>query len=175
MFRTLRGRLALAFVTLSVGGIALVSLLINVTVDREFELYVRQNMQERAGRISRSLAEAYQGPNGWPPEFLMEITHWSLAEGLDITLEHPPGTVVWRSRDAASADHAALPPEHPHGPRGVPDLNLAVPVKSQGKQVATLRVTSGPEGMFTEHDLHFRSGLNRVLFYSALGTRFPHS
>lgn len=168
MFRTLRGRLTFSFVALAIGGIALVSLLINITVERRFEQYIRENMRERATRIARSLGGAYEAPRGWPPEFLMEITHWSLMEGLDITLEHPPGTVVWHSTEAAAGVNSPLPSGHPYPPGPAPDLSLVAPIISGGKEVAILRVTSDPQGIFTEHDLHFRTGLNRVLLFSAL-------
>lgn len=170
MCRTLQARLVAAFVSLALGSIALVSLLINFTVERRFEQYVRETITERAVRIARSLAAAYDPARGWSPEFLMEITHWSLMERLDITLEYPPGRVIWQSA-ATNLGQGLLPEgDLPAPDASLPDLSLRQPVVAGGREIAVLWVRSGPRGMYTEHDLHFRAGLNQVLLVSALTT-----
>lgn len=170
MFKSLRARLVAAFVTLAVGGIVLVSLLINFTVERKFERYIQENMRERAIRIAGSLGQGYDPSVGLTPDLLNDVTRWSLLEGVEITLEMPPGTVAWHSPppSASSEWEFVRPIDHPHL-QHPPQLTVEEPIMQGGTQVALLRMATGPEGLYSEHDLHFRAGLNHVLELSALG------
>ncbi len=167
MFRSLSSRLSVAFLVLAVGAVALVSILINVTIELRFQEYILENMQERAQRIAVALGGAYAPDRGWPPDLLMEITHWSLLDGLAIQIESPPGETFWMSAEAAKL--LAPPPGGPHQPDGEDPSPFAVslPIQAGGETVGILRLTTGAQGLFTEQDLHFRREVNWVLVGSA--------
>lgn len=168
MFKTLSGRLAVAFLALSVGAVALVSVLMNVTVERRFEEYIRENVEARADRIAIALGRAYAPGTGWSPDLLMEITHWSLMEGLAIQVESPPGKTIWMSVEAAKLLTVA-PDVVTQSQVGVEPhpLQITRPIFTDGHLVGQLRLSTGTQGLFTEHDLHFRREVNRVLLGSA--------
>lgn len=167
MFRTLSGRLAAAFVVLSAGAVALVSLLMNVTVERRFAEYVRENVAERSDRIASALGRAYIPGKGWSPDLLMEITHWSLMEGLAIQIESPPGQTVWMSVEAARLLAGAPDAPGPATPLPPEPLQIVRPIGADGRTLGLLRVSTGSRGLFTAADLHFRQEVNRVLAGSA--------
>lgn len=168
MYRTLRGRLSLAFMLLAVGGVALVGLLVNVTFERHFERYLREGLQERAERIAGALGRTHAPREGWSDNLLMEITHWSLMEGVRVRVESADGALIWQSPGAETEIITPDKGKHLYGARSGSVPQLAAPIMSDGRTVGWLRVAPGPQGLYSEHDLHFRTGLNQVLLLATM-------
>lgn len=103
-------------------------------------------MNERATRVATELGERYQPGTGWPPGLLMDLTHWSLMEGLTLRIESPAGQTIWESPPAPG--ELGLPEPPANVPAARLPTRVTLPILAAGTPVGTLVVGSGPRGSF---------------------------
>ncbi|MGE5591303.1 MAG: ATP-binding protein [Bacillota bacterium] len=163
--RGLTWQLAAGAVAVSAGATLLITLLVNLVVSTQFEGYLRQNLQERVNGMAASLASTYRQGDGWTADVMTGLTHWTMMEDLQAQLVDSQGRLLWDS-DKAVHDLRLLPlPGHVPGrrPEELPQ-RVQAPVMVGGNQVGLLVVrAAGVGGLFSAHDLQFRSTVNQWL------------
>lgn len=158
-------QMAVGAVAVSAGATLLIALLINVLVWTQFEGYLRQNLQDRVNGMAASLASTYRPGQGWAPDVITGLTHWTMMEDLQAQLLETDGRLVWDSVTAVDEMNFLPVPGHVPGraPEDLPQ-QVQAPVTVHGKQVGVLVVrAAGVGGIFSEHDLQFRRTVNQWL------------
>lgn len=150
MPRTLRGQVTLAFIGLCVGSIVLVSLLIQVPVQRHLALQREERMVEQARRMARILGEAYRPDRPWPAELVAALAAAQPPEVAAVEVR-ARGGVVWQS---APPPAAAAP--------------VDVAIRSGTAVVGRVRLFPLAPGRLSVHEQHFRAGIVQGLWLSAL-------
>jgi len=163
--RGLTWQMAAGAVAISAGATLLITLLVNMLVWTQFEGYLRQNLQQRVNGMAVSLASTYRQGEGWTPDVITGLTHWTMMEDLQAQLVDSQGRLLWDSAKAVH-DMRLLPlPGHVPGrePEELPQ-RVQAPVLVDGSQVGLLVVrAAGVGGIFSEHDLQFRRTVNQWL------------
>lgn len=100
--RSLRSQLSLSIMLIMLVAVALVSLLVNITVNRQFEGYITAQEQTRRDNIVSDLSNQYnRTTRNWNTEYLHAIGMYSLYDGYLLTVNNPAGRMLW---DAESHD-----------------------------------------------------------------------
>lgn len=163
--RGLTWQMAAGAVAISAGATLLITLLVNMLVWTQFEGYLRQNLQERVNGMAVSLASTYRQGEGWTPDVITGLTHWTMMEDLQAQLVDSQGRLLWDSAKAVHDMHLLPLPGHVPGrqPEELPQ-RVQAPVLVGGSQVGLLVVrAAGVGGIFSENDLQFRRTVNQWL------------
>lgn len=158
-------RLALAFALVAALTTGLAAMLITAMWDRQFEGYVRENVQSRADDAALVFATVYADAGSWDVVRYVDLGHLGMTmRGFRIRLYDDNGDLIGDAvgRGGLPVDDALLTSE-----RGSP---VAVtPVVVDGRRVGEVRVTSlYPGGLLTERDLAFRRASLYGLLVAAL-------
>jgi signal transduction histidine kinase len=93
---SLRTRLSLAIAFVVLLTVALISLLSNFFINRQFETYLADRQQARAANIAENLAQYYDGAaDAWDLNSVHALSMYSLSDGYIIKLRDAAGDGVW--------------------------------------------------------------------------------
>ncbi|WP_099467460.1 HAMP domain-containing sensor histidine kinase [Konateibacter massiliensis] len=100
--KTLRSQLSLSIMLVVLVTVVLISLLSNITVNRQFEEYITNQKQTRSEYIVHDLSSQYNtDTQTWDSNYLHTIGMYSLYDGYLLTVYDNSGTAIW---DAESHD-----------------------------------------------------------------------
>jgi two-component system sensor histidine kinase BaeS len=163
--RSFSVRLAVAFATVAVAGVALTALLVNLAFGARFSSYLAQ--QQRAGqeRLVAALQESYQRVGGWDAADLDRIDLVGLLGGGEVVLSDSAGRVVWR--DSSRSHGAAMGAMHQQMMSVALGSEQRLPVRADGRTIGTAVVRLPVVGGLPA-DREFRAAVNRLLLLGGL-------
>lgn len=90
----LRAKLSASYIFLALVCILLISVLANIFLEKQFQVYVRKNMVDKNKQIVTLLSQQYDAGN-WNQGNIMEIGMHALEQGMIVKLQDAGGWVVW--------------------------------------------------------------------------------
>ena len=94
--RSLRSQLSLYIMTIVLVMVALISLLANVAVNKQFEEYISSQEQEQREKIIGDLENLYNGmTRSWNSDYLHAIGMYSLYDGYVLSVYDSSGKMIW--------------------------------------------------------------------------------
>lgn len=170
---TFSRRLAIAFAAVAAITALLAALLNSAFWNRQFDEYLRDNLQRISDGIAQVAAEAYPAYGGWTIQTLSTIPRFGPARGIGVQILDPGGAVIYddttayrqqsqpaRDQETEDGQTFYLKPEGP-----VAGSSVVV----QGRSVGTVRVWAyGPGAVLTDRDMQFRQGSYMALALAAI-------
>jgi HAMP domain-containing protein len=173
--RSLRTRLSLNIALVALLTVAIISVLSNIFINRQFEGYIARRQQQRVEEILSTLVREYDAEtDGWNPEFLHGMGMYALYSGYVVKVYDRQGRMLW---DAETCDMSACM-------QVIGDITLQMQERSPGKaegfaaKVSELtlnghKIGEASVGHFSpyfldENDFHFWEALNTVLIGSSV-------
>lgn len=101
MKRSLRTQLSLGFATIILITVALISLVSNFLITREFENYMANQQKKNSFEIANSVSMQYDGETGWNVDYIHGLGMYALNDGYIVKVYDQNNAVVW---DAESHD-----------------------------------------------------------------------
>lgn len=86
MFKSLKQKLPLLFVFVSLISVLIVSIITNITIQRQFNTYVLQNQDKRNASIIESLSRIYVSYGGWNNSAVTEIKNSGTFGDINLTV-----------------------------------------------------------------------------------------
>lgn len=100
MGKNLSTRLSMGFAVIVLATVALVSLLANLLINRQFERYVERQQKEFADDLAVSLGDQYEAGSGqWNPDYIHGFGMYALNDGYIIRLYDKNGDIVWDAQN----------------------------------------------------------------------------
>jgi signal transduction histidine kinase len=94
--KTLRSRITLTILAVSLLTIAPISVFLNVYINRTFENYIMRQERERSDGIVSDLESHYDAlSGGWEEDFLHTLGMYSLYDGYILSVSDARGDVLW--------------------------------------------------------------------------------
>lgn len=170
MKRNLRSRLSGGFAGIVLVTVALVSLLANLLINRQFERYVERQQKEFADDLAVSLGDQYEEGSGqWNPDYVHGFGMYALNDGYIIQLYDKNGKTVW---DAQNHD-MTLCHQIMNGiflrmqsltPRAAGDyVTQRYELSKNGVTVGYADISYYGPYAYNENDFRFVDSLNRIL------------
>lgn len=170
MKRNLRSRLSGGFAGIVLVTVALVSLLANLLINRQFERYVERQQKEFADNLAVSLGDQYEEGSGqWNPDYVHGFGMYALNDGYIIQLYDKNGKTVW---DAQNHD-MTLCHQIMNGiflrmqsltPRAAGDyVTQRYELSKNGVAVGYADISYYGPYAYNENDFRFVDSLNRIL------------
>ena len=92
----LRSQLSAGFALIVLVTVALISLVSNVFISRQFEQYITSQQKQVAGDLANGLVYPYDPGSGtWNQEYIHGFGMYALTDGYMIKLQDAQGNVVW--------------------------------------------------------------------------------
>ena len=109
-------RLAAAFAIVAVATAAIAAVVITVTWQHQFEVYVQRGVQDRADSVAAVLADAYAQAGSWDAVAFVNIAHLGLTGDYSVQILDSEGDLVAYTQDrmgrmmtgGTPADNAAI-------------------------------------------------------------------
>ncbi len=157
-------RLGIAFAVVAALTAALSAVLLTAVWDRQFEDYVRRNIQARADEVAVVFAGVYARSGGWDGVRYADLVHLGVTmSGFRVRLYDQGGALV-----GDSVGSVGIPPDSPLTDEGESPVAAAA-VTVGGLRVGEVHVTSlYPGGFLTERDVAFRRGALVGLLVAAI-------
>ena len=174
--QTFGRRIAVAFATVAALTAVLAAALLSVAWNREFNDYVRMNLQSYANGVSAIVA-TYYPYYGWDFRTLGLIPMLGPTSNIGVQIINDKGTLVYdeasmrkHMAEAFAAGGAAMPSTKPSAvvlqPKGTV---VTAPITVNGKVIGTVRVWPyGTEALESAQDRQFREGSFEGLAAAAL-------
>ncbi|PKM49377.1 MAG: two-component sensor histidine kinase [Firmicutes bacterium HGW-Firmicutes-7] len=99
---SLRTKLSLSYVFVALISITVISVLTNSMLNKQFEVYVKKNIEQRNIEIVSAITNQYVPGGAWKTSLVEDIGVGALGNGLIIRLENNNGEVIW---DATVHNH----------------------------------------------------------------------
>ncbi|MDR1043059.1 MAG: HAMP domain-containing protein [Clostridiales Family XIII bacterium] len=170
---SLRSRISLSIAIVTLLAVALICLLSNVLLDRQFERYAEEERQLRAADIAQNISTLYYPvTKTWDADAIHALGMYSMTDGYIVVVKDADGTIVWdaqnhdMARCAEIMDDIAVRMEK-YGAKGefTPhDFTL----EQNGREVGTASVMSYGPFFFSEADAALLDALNRILIIVGL-------
>lgn len=156
-------RLAVAFAFVAVATAVIAAVVITVTWQRQFEVYVQRGVQERADAVAAVLADAYEQAGGWDAIAFVNLAHLGLTADSSVrVLDADGGLVGYTQGRMGRMMMGGTPPE------GV-EVGARSEIVVGGVVVGEAQVVqSASGGMLTERDEWFRQTSLRGLGLAAM-------
>ncbi|MDR1505720.1 MAG: HAMP domain-containing histidine kinase [Treponema sp.] len=165
---SLKNRLSLSYALFISAALLVLTLVVNAFTSLMFSRLVRNNISERSGEIVRTISEQYNPwRNGFDETTLEAMGMHFVHEGYIIRVEDPGGLVVWDARSCDMKQCSLI--IQTIGDRMEqyrPDGQLQsrrYPVVYQGKTVGNVMIETWGPFFYSESELQFLSGLDRLL------------
>ncbi len=161
--RGLGWQLGVAFALVAVATALIAGVALSVVWQRQFESYIRGNLQDRAEGYALSYAHYYTVVGGWPSA--MQLLTPSGTSGLRVDVFDAAGNKIADNADAVAAlsggGEVVAPPASA--------IAAVAPIIVQGRTVGSVRVWSlSPGGLLTTRDFEFRNSSVSGLLLAAL-------
>ncbi|WP_070639024.1 HAMP domain-containing sensor histidine kinase [Olsenella sp. HMSC062G07] len=161
--KTFGGRMAFFFVLTTLTTVLVLTLVLAVTWEGQFQSYTRQNMQNLVEQTAESIAAKYDADGSWTPDVLSYAADVSLSSSdVGIQVLDADGTVVYDDTWHSSRRSGGMTSTGTHVPAGaVPagadSVVTADVVASGGEVVGTVRMWAfGSDALLTKNDSAFR-------------------
>lgn len=170
MLRSLRARLTLTLLFVLMTTVALISLLSNLLINREFETYISKQEQRRSESIVADLETQYNlTSRSWEKSFLHTVGMYSLYDGYIIKIYDKSGILQWDAENhdvsLCSQVMAEISDRMSEAKREGQFITHQYPIKKLGQPVGSVSITYYGPFFFTENDYEFLKTLNGVLFF----------
>jgi len=156
--RGLTTRLTIAFASVAIATALIAAVVLTVSWNHQFELYVQKGVQETAERVAAAVAIEYENAGGWDRVGTMDLTHFGVADNAEIQVVDADGTLVMST--TGHGDHVTLggtPPD-------LDETAASAEVVAGGTVIGEVRVTQTvAAGFMTERDLWFQASSLRGL------------
>lgn len=160
--RDLTFRLAIAFAFVAIATAMIAAVVITVTWQHQFDVYVQRGVQERADQIAEVLADAYKDAGSWNLVSFMQFAHMGLPGDLYVQVLDNDGNVVAYTQGPMGGMMTGGTP-----PGGV-EVSARASVVVDGKRVGEARVMQSSDTALTPRDLWFRRTSIRGLGMAAV-------
>jgi signal transduction histidine kinase len=141
---------------------AIAAIVITVTWQRQFEVYVQRGVQERADAVAEVLADAYKEAGSWDQVAFINIAHLGLTGNYSVQVLDADGDLVAYSQDAMGRMMTGGTPPGDTEVTARSDIVVDDEVVGQALVVQTT-----PGGVMTERDVWFRQASLRGLGLAA--------
>ncbi|MRS12486.1 MAG: HAMP domain-containing protein [Actinobacteria bacterium] len=156
-------RLAAAFAGVAVATAVIAALVITVTWQRQFEVYVQRGVQERAELVASALADAYEAAGSWDAVSFMQFAHMGIGGDYSVQVLDTYGNVIAYTQGRTGPMMVGGTP-----PQGT-EVTARTDIVVHGEKVGeALVVQNAPGGIITERDRWFRRTSLRGLTLGAV-------
>ncbi len=168
MLRSFRAQLSLTILLVLLLSVALISVLPNWLINREFEGYITRQEKERSESIVSDLGNLYnEQSGGWEPHLLHTIGMYSLYDGYILKIYGVDGGMIWDAENhdmtlcSQIMEEIALRMEaaKKHGDF----VTHSYDISRAGERVGSVSITYYGSFFFTENDYLFIKTLNLIL------------
>lgn len=161
--RGLTFRLGLAFAVVAVATALIAAIVITVTWQRQFEVYVQRGVQERADAVAAVLAREYEQAGSWQAVTFIDFVHFGMAQDLNIQVLDADGQLIAYTTDRTGGMATGSDP-----PEGI-QVTARADIVAGGVRVGEALVSQvAPGGLLTERDIWFQRVSLRALALAAL-------
>lgn len=173
---SLRAKLLLSFMAVTLVLFGIVSLTANALLDRQFRDYVISQQEKDNQAIAQLLGQSY-GDWGqvWDATGIETLGANALDDGLMLRISDTDGTVLWDAKvhnegkcARILADMSVMMNKHYRNFNGGYEEKI-YPIVSGGTEVGTVAVGYYGPYFYTENDIHFLTTLNRLLLAVGAG------
>ena len=166
----LRTKLASSYIMVVLFCVALISILANVFLERQFREYILENQERRNHQIVNSLSQQYEGEGRWKTLVISEIGINALEQGLIVKVFDHTGYTLWDAtlhnngmcQQMISHLSENMVSRYPNWKGGY--VENQYPIIRNFKKVGSIRIGYYGPFYFTDSDLAFINTLNRILF-----------
>lgn len=167
--RSLRSQLSFSILFLILMTVTLVSVFANVTVNRQFEEYIRNQEQERSEKIVSDLIIQYNGmTKNWSQDFLHTIGMYSLYDGFLLKIYDAQNEMLW---DAENHDMTLcrqimddISQRMNERKRPGAFVEHTYPLTQGGQKIGSVSITYYGPYFFSENELRFLDTFNMILW-----------
>lgn len=156
-------RLAAAFAIVAVATAAIAAVVITVTWQHQFEVYVQRGVQDRADSVAAVLADAYAQAGSWDAVAFVNIAHLGLTGDYSVQILDSEGDLVAYTQDRMGRMMTGGTPADDAEVTARADIVVDGEVVGQA-----LVVRATPGGPLTERDVLFRAASLRGLALAAV-------
>ncbi|MDP4091115.1 MAG: ATP-binding protein [Bacillota bacterium] len=168
MIKSLRGRLIISYVLIAALSIALISILSNKLLEKQFNDYVIKAQQQESEDIQRSIRDQYAADKKWNMSVLERVGVDALENGFIIKVTDASGNMLWDATEhnngkcEAIIKHYAenMMSRYPHWTGGYVQNNY--PINVDNATVGTVNIGYYGPFYYTDHDLIFLGTLNKI-------------
>lgn len=169
MVISLRSRLTWTYIFFAIICIAIISILANITLERQFRSYIKANIVKTNLQIKKGIIQQYQTGRGWNTHAIEQIGVQSLERGLIITVHDMEGRTLW---DARAYDYRLCEQMIEHMSK---NMNSRYPgwqgsymenrfdLMKNNKTIGTMSIGYYGPFFLTDTDLLFINTLNHIL------------
>jgi signal transduction histidine kinase len=170
---SLRSHISLAIAIVTLLAVALICLLSNLLLDRQFEHYAEEQRRMRAEDIAQNISTLYYPvTKTWDVDAIHALGMYSMTDGYIVVVRDANGEAVWDAQNHDMARCAEIMDDisarmEQYGERGefsARDFTL----EQNGNEVGTASVTSYGPFFFSEADAALLDALNRILLIVGL-------
>lgn len=168
--RGLRAQLSLAMALIVLVTVAVISLLSNALINREFEKYLAEQQGTKADGMISTFSGQYDGlTRQWNTEYLHGAGMYALYDGYIVKVYDRSGATVWDAENHdMSACHQVMTEISARMEKWRPDMRGAFaahdyPLTQNGQTVGSLSISYYGPYFLSDSDFRFLSALNTVL------------
>lgn len=168
--RKLRTQLSLGFALIVMVTVALVSLAVNLCINRQFEVYAEERQKDFADGLANGLSDQYDAGNGeWNLDYIHGFGMVALNDGYILKVYDRAGEVIW---DAQNHDmtlcHQIMSDISLRMQRERPDLkgdfvSYRYALQQGGTLIGYVDISYYSPYYLNETDFHFLDSLNHIL------------
>jgi two-component system sensor histidine kinase BaeS len=174
MKQGLRTKLSLSYIFVALVCVAIITLLSNVLLVKQFNEYVIRNQTNKNNALVAQISQQYNKDKKWRSDVIESIGINALEGGMIVKVTDESGEVIW---DATAYNNGYCQQMIEHMSRNmaehIPDLkggyiSLEYPVKNNFEEVGTVQIGYYGPYYYNDNDLAFISTLNKLLFGAGL-------
>lgn len=169
MNTTLRTKLSLSYIFITLLMIGLLSFLVNFLLEKQFNNYILRQQEARNEQIVKLLDQQYKN-RSWDVKAVENIGINALEQGMIIKVNDPSGSIIW---DATVHNQGLCQQMIDHMAQNMqshyPDFKgryteKTYSLKQVENQIGTVSIGYYGPFYFNDNDLAFLNALNRMLF-----------
>ncbi len=176
MRHSLRTKMSLSYVLITVVCVGIVILLANALLETQFRSYVKTQQQHEAKGTVSQITERYKKVDGWDAAYIENIGMNALENGMIIKVTDSGGTVIW---DAATHNNGLcqqmltsmsfnMKSRYGKWEGGYQETNYDV--NAGGGSVGTVSVGYYGPFYYTDNDLYFINSINRLILWAGVAS-----
>lgn len=170
---TLRTKLSLSYIFLTLLIVALISLLVNVLLEKQFNNYIIKEQESRNQQIVQMLSQQHKD-GSWDQNAVENIGINALEQGMIVKLKDTSGNSIWdatvhnQGMCQQMIDHMSqnMLSHYPNFKGGYTEKSY--PVKQGSTLIGKVQIGYYGPFYFTDNDLAFLNTLNKLLLGVAL-------
>jgi signal transduction histidine kinase len=95
---SLRTKLTISYISITLISVFLISIITNLLLDKHFKEYVIKNQDHKNEEIASLVSQQFKPGEGWDIDSIEDICISALGQGMIIKVEDPSGDVIWDAR-----------------------------------------------------------------------------